>query len=105
MKIGRDFIFAEDIAKHIEYIINNMVYGTYDLATNITHSVYALIKIIEDTISNKISITDNKRNDIFCPTPNALISCKICHTKLKSGIKKTFDFYKKNNELIRSIIQ
>lgn len=103
--VTRDFIFAEDVSYYIKYIIENSIYGTYDLATGKMYSVFELLKIIEEITADKLNIINHRKKDIPCQTTDNLIPCKIENTELKLGIEKTYGFFKENNKQIRSLLE
>jgi hypothetical protein len=52
------------------------------------------------TIARVVSL----KTDIPCPLAKRMIPCNIKYTDLEFGLKKTFDFFKENNELIKRIM-
>jgi nucleoside-diphosphate-sugar epimerase len=104
VNVKRDFIFAEDIGRYVEFVISNGLYGIYDLATGKMHSIQELCRIIQDVVACKLNIVDSEKNDITCPPSSKMIPCNIGPTELSCGIKDTLLFFEDNNTLItRSI--
>lgn len=100
-KAKRDFIYSVDMARAVEWVINNKVEGINDLATNREVLLKDLIADIKDVIKGKINIKDNnvKENVECCEAKSSIIK-NIRLIKIKKGLAKTFNFYKTNIEII-----
>jgi len=98
----RDFIFAKDIGKFVNWAIKNSPSKIVDLASNRLASIGKVVELIEkDVIKNKILLIDKQAKEkIICPRANNILLKKIKITPLDIGLKKTLNFYKKNIKLI-----
>lgn len=103
LQIKRDFIFASDVAKTIERVIENKIVGTYDLATGKMYSIGEIIKIISYNLKEDIKIVVDEKPDVECPVAENIIPCSETE-EFESTIAKTFNFYQKNNELLERIV-
>ncbi len=102
----RDFIFSKDMARFVEYSINNNFYGKTDLASGQLIAIKELIKKIEQTVKGDLIIDDRKkRENIFCPLAKNKLAGKINLTPMEEGLKETLEFYKKNVKLVNKINQ
>ncbi|MDR2781998.1 MAG: NAD(P)-dependent oxidoreductase [Holosporaceae bacterium] len=104
MDIRRDFIFAEDIGRYVEFVITSQLYGTYDLATGKMHSLGELCNAVQCITSSTLNVVDHKRTDIACPTANKTIPCNIKPTELSWGLEGVFAFFRDNNAIIKSLV-
>jgi nucleoside-diphosphate-sugar epimerase len=104
MNAMRDFIYSKDMAKFVEYSINNNFYGQKDLGSGKLITIRELIEKIERVVKNNLIIEDKKnKEDIFCHLAKNKIAKKINLTPIKDGLKETLKFYEKNIKLIRGI--
>ncbi|MDR1334010.1 MAG: NAD(P)-dependent oxidoreductase [Holosporaceae bacterium] len=93
MDVKRDFIFAEDIGHYLKFIMDQQLYGTYDLATGQMLSIKELCAAIQEVVGSPLNIEDQKKSDIQCPPATATIPCNLNFSPLELGLKKTFDFF------------
>lgn len=103
LQATRDFIFASDIAKIIEKIIENKIVGTYDLATGKMRNIGEIIKIISLSIGENIKVIVNTKEDIICPLAENIIQYANLED-FESSVGKTFKFYQENSKLIKRIV-
>lgn len=92
----RDFIYASDLAKMINVIIQNKITGTIDAGTGKLTSIKEAVEIINDLISPeycKIEHKDNidKANIKTAETPEELT--KLC-LPIQNTLNETINFYK-----------
>jgi len=101
----RDFLFSGDIGKFIRHIIENSTVGTLDLASGRLISIGDLTGTIKkNIIKNKLLLDyGNTREKTFCPKAKSKLPRKMKITPLNEGLKKTFNFYKKNLKMINKI--
>jgi nucleoside-diphosphate-sugar epimerase len=100
----RDFIFSKDVAKLVEYSIDNNFYGKTDLATGKMISIKELIKKIEKIIKNKLIIEDKRnKENIFCSLAKNKLIKKIKLTSIEKGLRETMEFYKENHKIYERI--
>ncbi|MDR3151531.1 MAG: NAD(P)-dependent oxidoreductase [Holosporaceae bacterium] len=105
MNTERDFMFAGDIAKYIESIIEHSLYGTYDLATGSMYSLKKLCAVIQSALSIKLNIVELKQTaDSGCPHAARIVPCNVQNCSLEFGLEKTFDFFRKNNEILKELL-
>lgn len=98
----RDFIYASDIGKIVEHIIENKEYGMMDLGTEECISIENLLSLIQEKILQKkvkVNYKNIKENIIQHPATGNLHK-EIKQTSLLEGLKKTFNFYNENKEII-----
>lgn len=103
LQVTRDFIFASDIAKIIEKIIENKIVGTYDLATGKMRSISEIIKIISLCIGENINVIVSTKEDIACPSAENIIPYDKLED-IESSVIRAFKFYQENNRLIERIV-
>lgn len=100
--VKRDFIYAEDIAEFIKYVILNKKFGIMDLRTGKCISIDSLLSLIQEKIlptKMKINYKNLKEKVIEQAISDDLYK-KVEQTSLLDGLKKTFKFYNDNNETI-----
>lgn len=98
MEAKRDFMYVYDIAKTVHYVISDSKTGTFDVATGKSTSIGELLEIMQKkVIKDKISIVDKKiKENIKCPQAKNILTFDDNFVSLKDGLRKTWDFYKKN---------
>jgi len=98
----RDFIYAEDIGKIVEYVIENKKYGIMDFGSGESISIDSLMSLIQaEILSTKININyRNTKENITQHSITGDLHKKIRLTSLLEGLKKTFKFYNENEEAI-----
>lgn len=106
MNAKRDFVYSKDIAKVVQYVIENKIFGTYDLATGKLITIRELIENFKKFIfSNEMNVQDkNVIENITCPAGNNFLYDKINMTPFLEGLKQTHKFYIDNNQLIKNRI-
>ncbi|MDR3180290.1 MAG: NAD(P)-dependent oxidoreductase [Holosporaceae bacterium] len=105
MNAERDFMFAADIAKYIESIIENSLYGIYDLATGHMYPLKKLCAVMQKAMSLRLNIVELKQTaDSSCPHASRIVPCNVQNCSLESGLEKTFDFFRKNNEILKELL-
>ncbi len=100
----RDFIYAGDISKVIEWVIKNGFEGTDDLAANKSVPIKEILDVIErDVIGNKLDVIIRKdeKERVFSPEAKSGIIKKVRLTDREIGLSCAFDFYKNNLAKIR----
>jgi nucleoside-diphosphate-sugar epimerase len=99
----RDFIYAEDMAKIVNYIITDEFYGKKDLATGILVSIGKIIDIIKNDIIDDLAVVDkNIKDQIISPSGDVDLSKHVKLAKMEDSLKMTYAFYKENNHLIKT---
>ena len=104
LQVTRDFIFASDVARMVEKVIENKMVSTYDLATGKMYSIGELLEVISRSIGENIEVTVNNGDDVSGPGAKRVIS-SVALKEFETAIRKTFCFYKKHNDLIKEIIK
>ncbi|MDR2766236.1 MAG: NAD-dependent epimerase/dehydratase family protein [Holosporaceae bacterium] len=104
MDVERDFMFAGDVGRRLESIIEDRPTGSHDLATGKMHSLRELCRIVEGVVSGKLKITELGTADVRCPPAEKMIPCNGNYIPLESGLKMTLDFFKKNNDLMKKLL-
>ncbi len=102
----RDFIYAEDIGKIINYVIKNKKYGKMDLGTGKSISLENLLSLIQEKIlPTKIDINyKNVKESVIQHSIAGDLHKKIKQTPLLEGFKRTFKFYNENKETINEYL-
>lgn len=101
-EIIRDYIYIDDLAKILSLNVVNIIEpGLYNISSGIHPSLNDLIKIIESLMGNRIQIdklesrgADVRRVVLDGTKFNE--KYQFDHTSLETGIKKTIDFLKLN---------
>ena len=98
----RDFIYATDMAVIIKNVIDNKKFGKYDLATGKLLSIGEIVEVINKYVVENLKIInkDNKE-DAISPAGSGELSKSLDFVKIEDGLKKTYLFYIKNNQLIK----
>lgn len=100
----RDFVFAQDIAKIIEYIIKNKFLGLVDLSTNKLTSIKRLATLMGNVLGGKLNINNiGKKEKIESPKGKNILLKKVKLTLLEKGLKDTKNFYERNINIINKI--
>ncbi len=96
MKTQRDFIFAADMVKFVQFSIENKYCGLTDIATTKLITIKELIDILEkEVIMDKLLIKNNNgQENAICPIANNKLIAQVALVPMIEGLKKTFDFYK-----------
>lgn len=102
MNARRDFIFAFDMVKFVHFAIENNYFEVTDIATTKLITIKELIDMIEkEVILDKLKIRNsNGKENAICPIANNELISQIPLISTTEGLKKTFDFYKKNLSFI-----
>ena len=96
-KAKRDFIFAGDIGKISAYAVKKALAGTFDICTDKLSTIKNILGLISKIVGKKILVNDQKISEkIICPAGKNVLSDKIKLTSLEQGLKKTYNFYKRN---------
>lgn len=106
LEVKRDFIFARDMAKIVEYVISNNIFAKTDLGSGKLVSIEEMIKAIENTVNKRMAIKNmNNKERLVCPEAKIdQLKGKVSMTPLESGLQETFKFYRKNLKLINSFL-
>lgn len=103
----RDFLYAGDIPKFVEYVIANKIEGTYDIGSGELVSIREFIALLAEKVMEKtldISYLDVRE---LAPSRCAEgdIVGKIDLTELEAGLKKTVKFYEDNMPIVESYVK
>lgn len=103
----RDFLYAGDIPKFIEYVVANKIEGTYDIGSGELVSIRELIALLEEKVMEKtldISYRDVRELASSRCAEGDIVG-KIDLTKLEAGLKKTVKFYEDNMPIVESYVK
>lgn len=102
----RDFIYASDIPKFIEYFLENGVTGTLDLGSGKLTSIADIISILEsEVLKIPLNIIDkNKTDSIISPRANNQYLSQIPVTDIVTAMSQMVDFYKNNIDTIKKYV-
>lgn len=101
-KAERDFLYAGDIPKFVEYALDNDIVGIYDLGSGHLVTINEVISIIESqVIHNQLQIIDkNIQEKIKSPAANNQFLDKIKIKTLPEGLAQTVKFYQQHINLV-----
>lgn len=107
LETKRDYIYAGDIGKIVQHIIDNQYFGKVDIGSGELVSIKQLLNILEkDVIKDKINIIDKKQTEnITCPIANGTLTNAITPTSLTDGLTQTYLFYKQNRDIIKQYLK
>lgn len=102
----RDFLYAGDIPKFIEYILKGELTGTFDLGSGRLTSIGDIISALEsDVLEDRLDIIDKDKPDgITSPAANNPFLDKIPPTDLVSALSQTVAFYKDNIDSVEKYV-
>jgi nucleoside-diphosphate-sugar epimerase len=101
----RDFLYAGDIPKFVEYVLDNDMTGIFDLGSGKLVSLEKVISIIEtQVINDSLQIIDKNIQDrIKSPAANNPFLDKIMIKTLPEGLARTVEFYRQHSNLINEL--
>ena len=102
----RDFLYAGDIPKFIEHILENRMTGIFDLGSGKLTSIGDIISVLEsDVLKARIDVIDkNKPDGIVSPAANNRLLDRISSTDLVTALSQTVDFYKNNIDSVKKYV-
>lgn len=107
LEAKRDFIYAGDIGKIVQHVIDSQHLGKTDIGSGKLISIKQLLKTLENNVvSDKINIIDkNQTENITCPITNSALTNAITPTSLTEGLTQTYLFYKQNKDIIKQYLK
>lgn len=102
----RDFLYAGDIPKFIEYFLEKRLTGTFDLGSGKLMAIGDVISILENKIlETRLDIVDkNKEDSIVSPAAHNLFLDDILLTDLNEALTQTVDFYRNNIDIVKNYV-
>lgn len=103
----RDFLYAGDIPKFVEYVVTNKIKGTYDIGSGELASIRELIVLLEEKVMEKtlnISYRGVRESAPSRCAEGSIVE-KIDLTELEAGLKKTVKFYEDNMLIVESYVK
>lgn len=101
---NRDFLYAGDIPKFIEYTLAHQFEGTHDIGSGQLTSIAGLISLLENKILK--SALDISYRNIKETVPNRFAESDIVEmvdlVEFEEGMRKTVKFYEDNMSIIQS---
>ncbi|MFH0969675.1 MAG: NAD(P)-dependent oxidoreductase [Patescibacteria group bacterium] len=98
----RDFLYSGDIVKFVRYVIKKPFFGITDVSSNKLISIGEVLEIIENVANKKILVNNAKKKEkIKSPPGENILINKVKIISIKDGLKRTYDFYKENINIIK----
>jgi nucleoside-diphosphate-sugar epimerase len=99
----RDFLYAGDIPKFIEYVIANKIAGVHDIGSGNLVALGALIALLEESILKKNLSIVYRNNTETAPSRFAQgdLVGKIDGVSLEEGLSNTVTFYEHNMSIVK----
>lgn len=106
MSAKRDFVYAGDIPKFVHYALKNQLLGTHDLASGKLISIGEVVTFLEKNIlKESLNIIDKKnKENTVCPHAKGTIAQSIAILPFAEGLKRAFDFYTANMQIIKQYV-
>ncbi len=107
MEIERDFIYSQDIAKFVEYVLLHKLEGVFDVGSGKLTSVKNLVSLLENSVlQDKIEVINRQLPEYFmCPVAQTGIFEAVDLKPLEVALRETVTFYKQNLPIIQNYVE
>lgn len=100
----RDFVFAGDIGKFIDHVIEKGLNGTYDLSSNHAYQLKEIIDILEAELpGGKLSLRVKDEPIDNGPVGENPFLAEISLIPLKDALRQTVEFYRNDPRILKAI--
>ena len=102
----RDFLYASDIPKFVEFFIKEKITGTHDLGSGELTSLEEIIRLLQEQLGGEVLNIINKNNpEVFITqSANNKFLDTVALTPMSEALRETINFFSNNKAILQTYV-